>query len=74
MGLLKDIHDVDEDPTPLEVQAAAEAGQGNFSRAVRSEQTAISRATKLGWDLGPLQQRLSLFQSSKPWYGSLLEF
>lgn len=74
LDLLKKVQDVDEDPTPYDIRAAAEAARGDFSHAVHSEQSAISRATKLGWDLSPLQQRLSLYQSSKPWYGSLLEF
>ena len=74
LDLLKRVQDVDADPTPYDIQAAAEAAQGDFSHAVRTEQSAISRATKLGWDLTPLQQRLSLYQSGKPWYGSLLEF
>ena len=74
LDLLNRVQDVDQDPTPYDIRAAAQAAQGDFSHAVRSEQTAISRATKLGWDLAPLQQRLSLYQSSKPWYGSLLEF
>lgn len=74
LTLSKSLHDVDEDPTPLEIQAAAQAASGDFSHAVGSEQMAISRATQLSWDLSPLQQRLSLYQSGKPWYGSLLEF
>ena len=74
LDLLKRVQDVDDDPTPYEVRAAAEAAQGDFSHAVGAEQSAISRATRLGWDLTPLQQRLSLYQSDKPWYGSLLEF
>lgn len=74
LQLLKRVHDVDEDPTPFDIRAAAQAAEGDFSGAVRSEQTALARAGQLGWDLSPLQQRLSLYQSSKPWYGSLLEF
>jgi len=74
LDLLKRVQDVDEDPTPYEIRAAAEAAQGDFSHAAGAEQSAISRATRLGWDLAPLQQRLSLYQSGKPWYGSLLEF
>lgn len=76
MHLLKEVQDVDvdEDPTPFDIRAAAQATEGDFSDAVRSEQAAISRAGQLGWDLSPLEQRLSLYRSSKPWYGSLLEF
>lgn len=74
LDLLKRVQDVDEDPTPYEIQAAAAAAQGDFGHAVGAEQSAVSRATRLGWDLAPLQQRLSLYRSGKPWYGSLLEF
>lgn len=74
LDLLKQVQDVDEDPMPYDIRAAAEAAQGDFKYAVDAEQSAISRASKLGWDLTPLQQRLSLYQSGKPWYGSLLEF
>jgi TPR repeat protein len=74
LELLKGVHDVDEDPTPFDIRAAAQAAEGDFSDAVSSEQAAISRARELGWDLSPLEQRLSLYQSHKPWYGSLLEF
>ena len=74
LDLLKKVHDVDEDPTPFDIRAAAQAAEGDFSDAVRSEQTAISLAGQLGWDLSPLERRLSLYESSKPWYGSLLEF
>jgi hypothetical protein len=74
LQLLKNIHDVEEDPTPADVRAAAQAAEGDFSDAVRSEQTALARAGQLGWDLSPLEQRLSLYQAGKPWYGSLLQF
>ncbi len=74
LSLLKDVRDIGVDPTPLEVRAAAQAAVGDFSGAVASEQTAISRAGQLGWDLSPLEQRLSLYKSGQPWYGSLLEF
>lgn len=74
LSLLKDVHDVDADPTPFDIQAAAQAAAGDLSDAVRSEQTALARARELGWDLAPLEQRLSVYQSGKPWYGSLLEF
>lgn len=74
LQLLKNVHDVEEDPTPADVRAAAQAAEGDFSDAVRSEQTALARAGQLGWDLSPLEQRLSRYQSGKPWYGSLLQF
>lgn len=74
LDLLKNVHDVDADPTPFDVWAAAQAAAGDLSDAVRSEQAAISRGGQLGWDLSSLEQRLSAYQSGKAWYGSLLEF
>jgi TPR repeat protein len=74
LQMLKKVHDVDHDPTPSDIRAAAQAAEGDYSDAVRSEQGAISRAGQLGWDLSPLEQRLSLYRSGKPWYGSLLQF
>jgi len=74
LQMLKKVHDIDDDPTPSDIRAAAQAAEGDYSDAVRSEQGAISRAGQLGWDLSPLEQRLSLYQSGKPWYGSLLQF
>jgi hypothetical protein len=41
---------------------------------MKSEQKAIRMARKLGWDLGPLEQRLARYQSHNPWWGSLLNF
>lgn len=63
-----------DDPTPLEVRAAAQAAAGNFADAVKSEKEAISRAHSLGWDLSPLQARLATYQAGKPWYGDLLAY
>ena len=74
LQLLKDVHDVDADPTPSDIRAAAQAAEGDYSDAVRSEQAALSSAGQLGWDLSPLQQRLSLYESGKPWFGSLVPF
>ena len=74
LELVSTVHDVPFDPTPLEVEAAAHAAQADFTDAVRDERAAISRARRLGWDLAPLQQRLSAYASRKPWYGNLVEF
>jgi Sel1 repeat len=65
---------VDSDPTASEIRAAAQAAEGDFQDAVQSEQGAIAKAHKMGWNLSPLEHRLALYQSRKPWYGDLLAF
>jgi TonB family protein len=74
LALLSKSHDYFWDPTPPEIRAAAQAAEGHFAQAARSERTAISLARHLGWDLSPLKRRLSLYQSHEPWFGSLLKF
>lgn len=70
----KTFYAVEDDPTAFEVRAAAQAAEGSFVDAVKSEKKAISRAHSLGWDLSPLQARLAVYQAGKPWYGDLLDF
>lgn len=65
---------VDTAPTGYQIRAAAEAAEGDFTRAVRSEREAIGRARRLGWNLLPLKRRLALYRSGKPWYGNLLGY
>jgi TPR repeat protein len=64
--------DLRGDPTESEIRAAAQASAGDFARAAKSEREAIDRATKLHWDLSPLQERLASYERQKPWFGSLL--
>lgn len=72
LQLLADFHDDSENPTPLEIRAAASAARGDYTDATLSEQSAMSRARRLHWDLLPLEERLASYQSRKPWYGSLI--
>jgi uncharacterized protein len=65
--------DLPGDPAQFEIRAAAQASAGAFADAVKSEQRAISMATRLGWDLGPLNERLTSYQNQQPWFGNLLE-
>jgi TonB family protein len=64
--------DVSTDPTVFEIRAAAQAASGAFQDAVSSERRAIAMATKLKWDLAPLNERLAHYESRQPWYGDLL--
>ena len=61
-----------EDPTPMEIRAAAQASLGQFAAAAKSQHEAIALAGRLGWDLAPLQNRLAHYQNQEPWYGDLL--
>jgi len=61
-----------DDPTSFEVRAAALAATGDFAAAVRDEKRAVDIATLYGWDLGPLNERLTSYLAQKPWEGNLL--
>ena len=65
------VRQMDDDPTPFEIRAAAQAS-GAFQDALSSERRAIGMATKLKWDLAPLNERLARYESRQPWYGDLL--
>jgi TonB family protein len=67
-------HDYKIDPSFGEIRAAANASRGDYKAAVKAESHAMSEATRLGWDLAPLQQRHSLYESGQPWTGNLLAF
>jgi len=64
--------DLSGDPTMFEIRAAARAASGEFQDAVSSERRAIAMATRLKWDLAPLNERLARYESRRPWYGNLL--
>lgn len=72
--LQKAFDELEDDPTPFDIQAAAQAAEGDFPSAVKSEKKAIRSAHFLGWDLSPLQARLAAYQAHKPWYGDLVGF
>lgn len=75
LGMLQKIsHYVQDDPTALEIQAAAQAAGGDFADAVLAEKKAVAKAHHLGWDVSPLQGRLVIYQAGKAWYGDLLDF
>ena len=65
---------VDVDPTGYEIRAAAQAAEGHFTQAVKSEREAIGKAHALEWNLSALKRRLALYRSGKPWYGDLLDY
>jgi uncharacterized protein len=63
-----------EDPSFWEIRAAAFASRADYNAAIRAQSQALNEATRLGWDLAPLQQRASLYASHQPWHGDLLNF
>ncbi len=74
LDLLDQLRGYYEQPIVPEIRAAAQAAEGDFAGAVRSERTALRMARGLRWNLAPLEQRLSAYESHRAWYGSLLEF
>lgn len=66
--------DFSEDPMMFEIRAAAQAANGDYRGAVKSEQKALGQAAKLQWDLGPLNERLARYQAGQTWTGYLLTF
>ncbi len=67
-------YDYGEDPSLGEIEAAAQASRGDFDKARREEANAIRLATRLGWDLSPLERRASQYAAAKPWVGDVLQF
>jgi len=64
--------DEHDNPTAVEVRAAALAASGAVTDAVKQERHAIAMAAALHWDLAPLNERLTHYESGQPWYGDLL--
>lgn len=64
----------ESDPTTFEIRAAAGAQLGKFDDALREQKHAIAAAKKLGWDLKPLNQRLSDYEKGTAWTGNLIPF
>lgn len=66
--------DYKRDPSLSEIRAAAYASRNDYAGAVEAQARALKEAKKLGWDLGPMQQRQSLYMSRQPWIGNVLDF
>lgn len=63
-----------QDPSFWEIRAAAFASRADYGAAIKAQTQALSEATRLGWDLQPMQERASLYASHQPWHGNLLNF
>jgi TonB family protein len=75
LKLISDVFpDFKDDPTTWEIRAASLAAEGQYPKAVKDQNAAIERATTLGWDLHPLQDRLASYLANRPWSGNLLSF
>jgi hypothetical protein len=64
--------DLGGDPTEFEIRAAAQAAQGEFTKAADSEHRALAKAKELQWDPTPLSERLAHYEAGQAWYGNLL--
>ena len=67
-------HEYRRDPSLLEIRAAAYASRGDYPAASKAQSQAIEEATRLGWNLQPLQQRAATYASRQSWHGDLLNF
>jgi TonB family protein len=73
LALLEKLREDERDnPTAVEIRAAALADSGAYGDAVKKEHRAISMASSLSWDLAPLNERLARYKAGQPWYGNLL--
>jgi uncharacterized protein len=61
------------DPTAQEIIAAAHAQASRFDEATKAQKAALKLAKGYGWDVAPLEERLSRYQSGTAWTGNLLE-
>jgi TonB family protein len=67
-------HEYKKDPSLFEIRAAAYASRGDYGAATKAESRAMEEATRLGWNVQPLQLRASAYAAHQPWYGDLLNF
>jgi TPR repeat protein len=58
-------------PSAMEAHAAALAAAGRFDAAVEHQKRAVKFAEARGWDLQPLQRRLTTYQRGEPWRGPM---
>ncbi|HEY0803216.1 MAG TPA: energy transducer TonB, partial [Steroidobacteraceae bacterium] len=63
-----------KDPSFWEIRAAAFAATNDYAAASKAQSEALSEATRLSWNLSPLQRRAAAYASHQPWYGDLLDF
>ena len=62
-----ELQNPESDPDVTEALAAAQAANGQFADAVRSETLALKQAKRRHWNDAQLQLRLAAYQSGKPW-------
>jgi TPR repeat protein len=64
--------EIQSDPQMFEVIAAADAANGDFAGAAAGEQTAIDKASRLGWSTRDMQERFQAYRARRVWHGDLL--
>jgi hypothetical protein len=60
------------DPDVWQILAAALAGQGSFDPAAESQRRAVELASRQGWNVTALEQRLATYRGGSAWHGDLL--
>lgn len=75
LDLISEVYAIkDDEPTTLEIRAAAFSQLGKFTDAARVQNNALHKAKALGWDATPQAQRLELYRKNQPWTQSLLVY
>ena len=64
--------DIRSDPQMYETVAAAYAANGDFHEASAQQQLALQKARGLGWNTGPIAERLDAYRHGQTWRGDLL--
>ena len=64
--------EIRSDPQLYETVAAAYAANGDFHDATAQQQLALQKARGLGWNTGPIAERLDAYRHGKTWRGDLL--
>jgi TonB family protein len=73
LDLVNDVYAYkNDDPTTLEIRAAAFSQLGKFTDAARVQHNALNKAKSLGWDTAPQMQRLEMYRRQEAWTQRLL--
>jgi hypothetical protein len=73
LDLVNDVYAFkNDDPTTLEIRAAAFSQLGKFTDAARVQHNALNKAKSLGWDTAPQMQRLEMYRRQEAWTQRLL--
>lgn len=57
----------------LETRAAAHARKGEYKKAVKLQQQAVSEAESLDWSIPTMYERLGVYEQGSPWVGGYFQ-